>query len=141
MAAYQMNDAAFEIPGKWRDDTTHILSHVDGEGNRLGIVVGREAATPGEELAAYVERQLKNQSQEFRAYELLGKRRSTVGGLPSIEVKYRWLPKDTMVFQHQAYVLVQGEVMSFTGSCVVKLEPSCERLMNDLLTTVRFRGG
>ncbi len=100
----------------------------------------RENATPeARNLAAYVARQAKEQSQALAGYEPLGKRPSTVDGVPAIELKFRWMGHEELVFQHQAFVAHRGLMLSYTASAPGRFAEKAEVLMGEVLNTIRFR--
>ena len=139
MAIYHTNEASLELPGDWDDSTLHILGATDAQGVRYGLTMTREKAQPNEDLAAYVTRQAKEQSQALRGYEALGKRSATVDGLPAVELKFRWMGTEELVFQHQAFVAHRGLMLSYTASAPARFAEKAEVLMSEVLNTIRFR--
>jgi hypothetical protein len=140
MPTYYLNEASLELDGSWKDETIQLLSTVDARGDRTALVIVRDKPTDGEALDSYVDRMLKGQSQELRSYELLGRRAGSVDGTPSLEVKFRWLAAEELIFQQQAYVPHQTYFLTFTLSSVFRHAAQAEARFNEILSTVRFRG-
>lgn len=139
MGTYNINEAAFELPGVWDDKTVNILGAPAPDGSNYRLVVTRMDLEEGQALPAFVEKHLLEQSRQLRGFELLGQRESVIGDLPAMEAKLSWLSDGKAVFQYVAFVQYYKGVVIFTGSSLAKYAESCEELMGELLPTLRFR--
>jgi hypothetical protein len=140
MPVYYIDEASLELDRSFKDETIQMLTSTNERGERTGLVVVREVVAPGEALEGYVDRQLENIGKELNGYELLGRRAGVVDGVPSVEVRYRWLTAGELIFQQQAFVPHQSYVLTFTITSVFRAAEESARRFDHLLSTVRFRG-
>jgi hypothetical protein len=139
VGTYNIDEAAFELPGVWEDKTVHILSTPAPDGSNYGLIINRASLAEGQSLGAFVEKHLTELSRMLRGYELIGQRESVIGGLPATEAKLTWINDGRAIFHYMAVVAYGGLVVIFTASSLAKYAESCEQLMSELLPTLRFR--
>ena len=134
MSTYNTNEASFEIPDDWGDQSLNVFAGPTG----LGFVVSRDEL--GEQgLDEFVAKHLTTQSQKLRGYRLLGKRESLVGNLPAIEAKFQWRHERGVMFHHQAFLSYFGTVVTYTASSPIARAEACEAQMAKILGSMRFR--
>jgi hypothetical protein len=136
---YHIDEGVFEIPGGWRDQTINVLSRPAPDGSNFGLVVTRFQLADGQTIEAFAEAHLAEHAQTLRGFELLGKRASVIGNLPSVEAKLRWINDKHAMFHHIAFVAYYGRVVVFTASSYAKNAEECEKLLGKVLANAKFR--
>jgi hypothetical protein len=144
-----MDEARFELPGGWQDQTVHIFAVPASAGEGMGdgpqgaefsLVIHRDTPQPGEDLAAYVERQLANVKATLPGVRILREGELTVGGLAAREAELRWEAEGAgLLRQRQVYVRRQGRVLTMTGTAPERLYAKHAGAMDALLASLRFQ--
>lgn len=137
MADYHTDEAVFDMPGIWTDQSVNIFGS-GPMGNRIGFVVSRDELPAAATLETFVAKHLKDQKQKIRNFKLLGQRARTVGGLPAIEVKLHGLHDGQMMFHHQCFV-EYTKILTFSLTSKLARAAEGEAFITQLLSTVKFR--
>lgn len=139
MGLYNIDEGVFELPGAWSDQTITVLSHPAPDGSNFGLVVTRSQLQEGQTLHAFADKHLDDHAKTLRGFELIGRRESTIGKLPAVEVKIRWINDARAMFHQLAFVAYYGRVLTFTASSWAQNAEACEKLMTRVLSTAKFR--
>ena len=138
MAAYHTDELTLEVPDDWVDRSINLF--VSGAGSRapVSVVVTRDPLG-GEELAAFVSRQLGELKKKLPKLLLLGQRDRRVGPLFGLEARLQWLHQGSLMYQHQVYVPYYGEALIFTASSAAKLAPQCDASLDQIIASIKLR--
>jgi hypothetical protein len=135
---YHTDELLLDIPDEWVDRTMNLFVSAAGDRVPFNIVVTRDKFT-GEELAPFVLERLKEITKKLPQFKILGQRERKVGPLSAMESKLQWPVQGGVMYQHQVYVAYYDEVLTFTGSCIVKLGPQCDAYLEQVLSSIKFR--
>ena len=145
---YQMDEARFELPAGWQDQSVHIFAvPAAGDGgmgaapsaSEFSLVIHRDTPPPDEDLAAYVTRQVANVRATLPGVRVLREGELTVGGLAAREAEFRWEAEVGLLHQRQVYVRRQGRVLTITGTAPERLWAKHAGAMDALLASLRFQ--
>lgn len=136
---YVMNEARFDLPGAWEDQSAVILTTPGPDDSKFGLVVERHVLTEEQTLLDLVNERSRGQMQSLRGHRMLGQREAVVAGAPAWETKLRWRHDEGTLFHHMAYVETPECVLIFTASSLVQHAEACERWMTSLLDSLELR--
>jgi len=109
-------DFRFEVPSNWVDRTMIAWSAPPLPGERVApnVLVAYDALQDGEDLAGYVNRQLKQLMEKARKFHLDLRQDTSLGGRPAIEVVFHWDSTTGTLKQRQIYTLLSdGRAATF----------------------------
>jgi hypothetical protein len=106
----QTNDFRFSVPDQWVDRSMVAWSAPPAPGNPVppNILVAYDKPRAGEDLATYVDRQLKDLSGKAQKFRLHLKQDVTLANQPAVEVVFSWDSGSATLKQRQIYALVPG---------------------------------
>ncbi|NUO53294.1 MAG: DcrB-related protein [Polyangiaceae bacterium] len=141
MSEYHMDEALFELPPGWTDQSVHTLTRpIDGTAERLSISVIRDDAPHGRSLSAYVDRNLAMQKHKLSGFELLDRDDQVdLGGLGAISARIRWRAPSGPVYHRHVFLLLHGRVVAFVGTCRHAHRDLCDDELDAVLSSLRFR--
>jgi len=101
-------DFHFEVPSNWVDRSMIAWSAPPVAGERIApnVLVAYDALQDGEDLAGYVNRQLKQLMEKARKFHLDLRQDTQLDGRPAIEVVFRWDSTPGTLKQRQIYTLL-----------------------------------
>jgi hypothetical protein len=135
---YHINEASFELPDDARDQSVNTLR--TGKDGEPGVKLTVQRDTLGDhDLAGFVARHTKAQSQRLRQLLLLGQRDTIVATLPAIEVRLQWQDEAGTAYEHAIFVAYYGSVVVLTASSPLKSSKECIALLSSVITTLRWR--
>lgn len=145
MAAYYMNELAFELPDMGFVDRT--IYDLDGQlpnGDVLGVLVVREPIAPGKSLREAVDEHLLREAKRLGGYAVLGDREATIGGAPAIEVCTRWRHGRGAYYTREAHLDHAGATgtrarLLITMTTPLHAKGACDEHVDHLLSTLRLR--
>lgn len=132
---YHINEGTFVIPEQAQDRSVNMLVLNHGPGG-LTLVVTRDVVQEGEQLDAFLKRQLRtlsSQVKQFRQQELAS---VSVGAaqLPGVQVATSFKQNNASIYQLQtAIALAGGAVLVLTLSCSSPLTPEQAAYAQQLL--------
>jgi hypothetical protein len=129
-------DFSFEVPPDWVDRTMIAWSAPARPGDRVApnVVVAYDALQHGEDLAGYVNRQLKQLMEKARKFHLDLRQDTNLAGRPAIEVMFHWDSTTGTLKQRQIYTLLSdGRAATFVHTAAAanfeKAEPHFTEMM------------
>lgn len=139
MSMYTTNEATFELPAQWADQSLNIFVVGGAEPPmHLSFVISRDTLGPGVELVDHVEKQLSDISKKLRKFRILGKRQVEVAGRPALEAEFTWAADQSPMHQRQQYVKAGQKVLVFTATAPVKISDEHGEQIEALLASVTF---
>jgi hypothetical protein len=107
---YQLHEGSITLPEGFQDRTVNMFVIGNSIPAPLNITISRDNMLPGEELNAYVSRQVKLISAKLRGYTLLGKKPAALSAqqpIQGIQVDAYYLNDGRPVYQRQAVFQIE----------------------------------
>lgn len=139
MVDYHMDEATFDLPHPWEDQSIQALSLPLADGERMGVTISRERILGTASLESMVDRLLAQQQQKLDAFELVSRTEVVAGGEPAVEAVTTWRHRSGPIFQRQIFVAVHGKLIAFTATAAWKHRAATEDVMHHLADSLRFR--
>jgi len=137
---YYVNEAAFELPDfGFVDRTVNVLEAAASDGRTLGVLLARSPFLPGSSLIEMVQAHQEQERRSLRAWSLLFERDGVFDGVSGIELGVRWRSDDGLVYQRQAHLGLEREVLLFVANAPLEERATADGCMDRLLETLRFR--
>jgi len=139
VVTYQTNEATFDTPEEWKDQTVNIFSVGTKPPHPLSVVVSRERLKDGQELTDYAEAQIKQYEEKLKDFRLLSKRQVMAGESPALEAEFTWTSAKGPMHQRQAFIPRDRRVLLITVTAPVKIADAHQEQVDRLLASFRFR--
>jgi len=143
MPRYEHPDVSFDVPRDWEDRSVAAFSAPLAPGKTSGpnVVLTRDKLEPGENLAAYADRNLVELAQRLERFTLQKRSDVTVSDLPAIELRFTWKGGAGLVDQ-RLVMCATGKrlVLSITSTAPRAAGVDMEATMNRVLATVKIPG-
>jgi hypothetical protein len=134
---------SFEVPRDWDDRSVAAFAAPVPAGKKVGptVVLTRDKLQPGENLAAYADRNLVELAQRLEKFTLQKRLDITVSELPAIELRFAWKGTGGLVDQ-RLVMCATGKrlVLSITSTAPRAAGFDMETTMNRVLASVRIPG-
>lgn len=139
MSVYRMNEASFELPSAWRDQSVNIFVVGGPEPPmHLSVVISRESLRPGVEIVDHVEKQLADIGKKLRGFRVLGKRQIDVAGRVALEAEFTWVSEQTPMHQRQQYIQNGLRLLVVTATAPIKIADEHNEQIDNMLATLHF---
>lgn len=138
MRTYHTDELLFDIPDEWTDRTMNLFVSARGDRVPFNIVITRDKFA-NENLEPFVVERLQEITKKLPKCKVLGQRPRKVGPLSAMESKIQWPIQGGTMYQRQVYVAYYDQVLTFTGSCILKLGPQCDAYLEQVLSSLKFR--
>lgn len=140
---YQLQEGSIVLPEGVQDRTVNMFVVGNSVPAPLNITVGRDNMLAGEDLNAYISRQIKLITSKLRGYTLLGKKAaalSTRQTLAGIQVDAYYMNDGRPVYQRQAAFEIQpGRILVFSTTSQVDFSPVQDENWLQLLSSFQPR--
>ena len=137
---YLTADSAFAVPDGYVDRTVNMLEWtIEKTNDKLSLIAQREKVPPKTNLDAYVAKQTKNYDTVFEAYrveETFEKERSLA---EASHLAFRFKREREVLYTHQAFVLINGQVLVFTVSAKAVHRARGDSVVEGLMNSLEFR--
>jgi len=117
-------DFHLQIPDGWVDRTMIAWSSPAAPGQAVNpnVLIAYDALLAGEDLAAYVNRQLKGLMSKAQKFQLDLRRDMALAGKAAVEVIFRWDGGKSMLQERQIYTLLpDGRVMTLVNTAAASV--------------------
>jgi len=115
---YQLQEGSITLPEGFTDRTVNMFILGDSIPAPLNVTVSRDNLLPGEDLKAYIERQVKLIAAQLRGYTVLGKipaQLSSTQPQAGIQVDGYYLKDGRPIYQRQAaFEVAPGRILVFS---------------------------
>lgn len=139
MSTYQMNEASFDLPAGWRDQSVNIFVVGGPEPPmHLSVVISRDRLKEGLELVDHIEKQLADIGKKLRNFRVLGKRQLEIEGVAALEAELTWVAEQTPMHQRQIYLQSGSRVLIVTATAPIKIADEHNEQLDAMLGTLRF---
>ena len=140
MAVFHANEYLVSLPDGLKDKTVNIFSLTDEGPSELSIVVTRDVRKGGEDLEAYVERQLNALMPRLPAFRLLKHEKTTLDKQPAILFDSSWQSPEGRMFQRQITLYAAKCVLVIVATTKGdQLKSKWESMFNEFLAGFRLR--
>jgi hypothetical protein len=139
MSTYHINEGTFDVPAEWPDQTLNIFPSDDSGASECNLVISRDPVMDGEDVAGYVERQLKEMGKALPRLRLLGNEELELDGEPARRVEVSWLGEQGSLRQSQVCAVREGRALVLTLTVPERLYLKHSGKLDEVLESFRFR--
>jgi hypothetical protein len=139
MGTYHINEGTFDLPAEWPDQTLNIFPADDSGAAEFNLVISRDPLTEGEDLAGYVERQLKEMAKALPRMRRLSNEETELDGEPARRVEVSWLGEQGSLRQSQVCAVRDGRALVLTLTVAERLHLKHSRRLDEVIESFRFR--
>jgi len=143
MPRYEHADISFDVPRDWEDRSVAAFAAppAPGQTTSPNVVCTRDKLQPGENLAAYADRNLVELAQRLEKFSLQKRSDITVSDLPAIELRFTWKGAKGLIDQ-RLIMCATGKrlVLSITSTSPRTAGVDMDAIMNRILSTVKIPG-
>jgi hypothetical protein len=137
MRIYRIDEASFNIPDEWSDKSVNVFSPSGDLPGDLSFVITRGSLGSGQNLASYVEEQLKELSTTLPQFRLIRKYESTVNTLPAYKTEFTWKAEEKSMIQQQTYVMSDPVVLVLTATTIEKFSREYQLVIDNVISSFR----
>ncbi len=138
MPRYRMNEASFEIPSGFRDNTVHVLVEGDVLPSNFSLVVNRDRLGEREELVDFVERQIARLAASVSDFRIIDRAQRPVASAIALEVEFVWAADQGRMCQRQVFVPHDGAVLILTATTLDAFTDTQRHHLDALLASFAF---
>ncbi len=138
MSTYVMNEAQFEIPDEWRDQSINIFSVGTKLPLPLSVVVTRDLWPTDKDFATNADVKLSELQHQLKQFRLIEKKQVMIGEVGALEAEYTWKSDNGPMHQRQFYIPAERYVLVITATAPVKIAEEQQEELGRLLRTFRF---
>ena len=138
MGVYQANEASFEVPNEWQDQSVNLFTSSKMVPSEFSLVITRDDPQDGEDLTSYVERQLNQLSKQLLQFNLIYQGETIVDNLQAWEIEFTWTAESGLMYQHQVYLLCKRALV-MTATSPERLAKDCEAVFSKIVSTLRVK--
>lgn len=140
MAKYQIDEATFDLPDDWRDQTLNVFTTGGPEPPlEATLVISRSTLEPGRHLVDHVEAEMEKLKSKLPKFRLLGKRRIELAGRTALEAEVTWYSDGRPVHQRQQFLQVENRVLAFITTAPVKIADAQNQQVDAILASLTLR--
>lgn len=139
MGTYHINEGSFEAANEWSDQSLNIFTDTEDTTEGGNLVISREAAREGEDLHAYVSRQLKDMEKALPHLRLLKREATTLGGVPAADVEINWVGEKGTLRQRLICTVRNGRALVLTLTVPERLYHKHAGMLDPVLASFSFR--
>lgn len=138
MPRYRMNEASFEIPQGFRDNTVHVLVEGDVLPSSFSLVVNRDRLGEREELVDFVERQIARLAESVSDLRILDRAQRPVASVIALEVEFVWSAEQGLMCQRQVFIPQDTAVLILTATTLDAFTAAQRDNLDALLASFAF---
>jgi hypothetical protein len=141
VTAYYIDEAAMDLPEgpAYLDRSVNILEIPGEEGTDLGLMIERTPIPEGKSLRDVARGKDEAHARELRGFTVIEEGERLVGDAPALWTRARWRHPKGPIYNVLVHVGLDGVCLTFTTSCRFERAEACDRWLEALLSTVRFR--
>jgi hypothetical protein len=138
---YRTQEMDFMLPAGLVDQTVNMFVTSSAGPSDYTVVINRSPLDAGQGLEGYVDAQVASLRRSVARYDLRLREAIEVGGRPAISLESRWAQNDVPIEQRQVVVEHGRMVLMLTLTARETIKPRWWRAFDELLESIRFRGG
>lgn len=139
MSTYHINEATFDVPDGWPDQSINIFPSSRDVPTEFSLVVSRDEPQEGEQLDDYVARQLKQLYEQLPDLRVLRRDELPVDGETALEAEFTWRADAGTMRQRQVYIVRDGKALTLTATALERFYAKYETVLDDLVSSFSFR--
>jgi len=141
VTTYYVDEASMELPGglEYVDRSVNLVEVPGDEGVELALMIERAPIPVGKSLRDVVLDKREKSERELRSYTLLGEGERVVDGVPAVAARVRWRHAKGPIYNAEVHVALDGRAVTFTASCRWEHAEACDRWLDALMSSMRFR--
>jgi hypothetical protein len=133
-----MNEASFDIPEGFRDNTVHVLVEGDEIPSSFSLVINRDRLSEREELVEFVERQIERLSESLSELRIIDRAQRPVASAIALEVEFAWSAEQGLMCQRQVFIPQDGAVLILTATTLDAFTEAQRNKLDALLESFAF---
>jgi hypothetical protein len=118
MTRHRINEAAFEIPERWRDKTVHVFVEGDALPASFSFVINKDRLGENEEPVEFAERQLTQLAGSLSDFRVADRGQRPVSGAPALILEFTWSADQGRMRQRQVFVTIGRDVLILTATAL-----------------------
>lgn len=138
MKTYTIDEACFQIPDGWGDNSVNVFSPSGKLPGDFSFVISRDSLKDSQGLDSYVDGQLGELSAALSQYRLIRKSETTVDGLPAFSAEFTWNVQEKTMAQRQTYVATGRQVLVITATTIDKFSRDYNLVVDCILSSFRM---
>lgn len=139
MTTYQTNEALFEIPEEWKDQTVNIFSVGSQPPLALSVVISRDILKDGQAFSDYADTQIGQYEEKLKDFRLISKRQVAIGDILALEAEFTWNSGKGPMHQRQTFIPHDKRSLTVTVTAPVKISDIHHAQVDRLIQSFRFR--
>ncbi|NUP05554.1 MAG: DcrB-related protein [Polyangiaceae bacterium] len=140
MATYYINEAAFDLPDLgFSDQTVHVLRAKATSDGEINVLVFRNPLPEPKPAREVVTAHRDNERRSLAGFAVLFDREIELDGTVAIEAGIRFRHERGMVYQRNAHFVFADQHLLVVANAPFEDKDTCDRVMDHVLTTLRFR--
>lgn len=140
MASYYLNEAVIDLPERpFLDKTIHGLEAKLPGDKTLGVLVHRRPVEGNKTLQELVDESITLNKTRLLAFKVLDEAERAVGGVPAILLRTSWRRENSELYQLQAHVVRDGNVIVFAVSGPLDEQAACDETFDSMVATITWR--
>ena len=140
---YHLHEGSFTLPDGFQDRTVNMFVFGSTVPGPLSITLSRDTHLPGEDINAYLKRQLKLLASKLRGYTLLEQRAASLSAshpIPGVEIEAYYQADKRPIYQRQAaFIIAPGRVLVFACTGQTDFTAEHNRNWTDILASYEPR--
>jgi hypothetical protein len=138
---YYFDEAMLHLPrvAKFTDATRHVLEIETEDGGEFHLVIARGPLAQDTTLRACIKLDIEEQQRSLRAYELFSCADRAYNALEGIELRYRYIEKQEIVFRHEFHAALGPGRIGFFGIASMQHAEVCDKWMVEALGHLTLR--
>lgn len=137
--AYFAGSARFELPDGFTDQTIHTFVQPLPSGMNRTLVIARQPFPEDKSLLDVVDEIRLGLSKQLPRFQLISQQPIAFGGLDAVELKVRWFREGVQIFQVQAYVRIDAELLAFTLGAPFEEAKQTEVIFKAAMRSLKLR--
>jgi hypothetical protein len=116
MSLYRVQEGSFDLDGTWQDRSVTMLVPA-GLPEGANLILTRDELPPEGGFDDHLARQMMSLRREMPGFTLLEESAVELDGRPARLVEFRWVNRDTPLYQMMLVALEDGRLLNFTATC------------------------
>lgn len=139
MGTYHINEGTFETADEWGDQSLNIFTATEDPSNGGNLVISRDTLLAGEDLEAYVSRQMKEMEKALPRMRLMRREATRLGGVPATDLEITWLGENGTLRQRLICAIHDGRLLALTLTVPERLYDKHAGMLDPVLASFSFR--
>jgi hypothetical protein len=141
VSAYYVDEASMELPGglEYVDRSVNLVEVPGADGTQLALMIERAPIPVGKSLREVVLERREKSERELRGYTILDEGERVIDDVPALTTRARWRHAKGPIYNAEVHVALDGRAVTFAASCRWQHAEACDRWLEALVSSIRFR--